>query len=138
MPGTAHSFFSHCESHAARDGARSMPTAVSGQEVTRPVYGLAITHVCLSAILHGSLLDNGKENDPCRARRQEPELVIRFPPKSRGQYKSPGLNRKGDKAGASIFGRAARYTRNIPFRSLCPEWVQTLWLMRLYAPPHHE
>jgi hypothetical protein len=27
-----------------------------------------------------------------------------------GQYKSPGLN--GNKAGASIFGRAARYTRN--------------------------
>jgi hypothetical protein len=37
-------------------------------------------------------------------------------------HKSPGLNRKGDQAGASIFGRAAKYTRNIPFRSLRPEW----------------
>jgi hypothetical protein len=40
-----------------------------------------------------------------------------------GQYKSPGLN--GSKAGASIFGRAARYTRNSSGR-LRPEWVQRL------------
>jgi hypothetical protein len=42
---------------------------------------------------------------------------------SSGQYKSPGLN--GNKAGASIFGRAARYTRNSSGR-LRPEWVQRL------------
>jgi len=40
-----------------------------------------------------------------------------------GQYKSPGLN--GNKTGASIFGRAARYTRNSSGR-LRPEWVQRL------------
>jgi hypothetical protein len=36
------------------------------------------------------------------------------------QYKNPGLN--GNKAGASIFGRAARYTRNSSGRYR-PEWV---------------
>jgi len=40
-----------------------------------------------------------------------------------GQYRSPGLS--GDKAGASVFGRAARYTRNSSGR-LRPEWMQRL------------
>ena len=38
MPGTGHSFFSHCENHVALGGEYSMPTAASGQQVTFPVF----------------------------------------------------------------------------------------------------
>ena len=67
VPG--HSFFSRCKSPVAPGGAHSMPTAVSGQQVTLPVSVDAYS--CLSyghsAWLH-SLVMAG-ENAPCCARR---------------------------------------------------------------------
>jgi hypothetical protein len=43
-------------------GAHSVSAAVGGQQMTLPVYVGALTHVCISAILHGSLLGKGGQN----------------------------------------------------------------------------